>query len=80
MIVLSVLGLLVWLGGLCALAVQGIRWSGNARGDGSRSLEARRTLPNSEIPDTVPPEWIKDYGTAQNRRRQAGRRESPREL
>jgi hypothetical protein len=79
MVVLSVLGLLVWLGGLGALIVQGIRWSGRTRGEG-KSVEPGETLPLTEIPDTVPPEWIKDYGTAQNRRRQAGRRESPREL
>jgi hypothetical protein len=76
MVVLSVLGLLVWLGGLGALIVQGIRWSGRTRGEG-KSVEPGETLPLTEIPDTVPPEWIDAYRTVGDERSQAGHQEGP---
>ncbi len=63
MTLLSMSGLVVFLGGLFGLAGHGIWRAVKAEAEGDGVAECRPTGRPVGIPDTVPPEWVMAYRT-----------------
>ncbi len=66
MTLLSMSGLVVFLGGLFGLAGHGIWRAVKAEAEGQAIAECRPTEHSPGIPDTVPPEWVMAYRTDQD--------------
>lgn len=64
--IIPVLGLTVFVGGLCFLAGQGILRACRPEPEASGAVESCPLEGLTEVPDTVPSEWVQAYWAEQD--------------